>query len=511
MFGAPLKRYEVRVISFLRGVTAAGLALLIFVSCAITPRPTRSVHVGLDNSLGVCADFFAAVDDRVITSRAIDPGDFRVEHFPYLRTNRFLASFAGEISDEAAFSAWVDRMMGLDRQARRFEIANLEDTAYDHEDDINHILNRIRTCGNLLKQADLQDPTGRSSLKESVQVPDDYIELRRWLGLYPLVRIFVSLGVSTWHREARNTFSNLPPAAWRANRYQPHLSPQTLSGDRLLQNVKRDALGIPELTYQDQQQLFRMFAPVWEVRDGGADDRIGRPYWRPDGSLGVDTDEPLTYTLVSFTRFKGRILTQLNYIVWFPARPKKHPFDLFGGLLDGLIYRVTLDESGAPLLYETVHNCGCYYKAYPTDRLIAVENSSYAEPPLVLKAPEMVHTESVMTIAMEAGTHYVEHLYPVARRKMTARPKFPAGSEESYSLAGYDDLRSLQMAKGKRRSMFGQNSIATGSERLERLILWPTGVYSPGAMRQWGRHAVAFAGKRHFDDPFYMDHMFRLK
>ena len=44
--------------------------------------------------------------------------------------------------------------------------------------------------------------------------------------------------------------------------------------------------------------------------------------------------------------------------------------------------------------------------------------------------------------------------------------------------------------------------------RLERFILWPTGVLSSGAMRQWGRHSVAFAGRRHFDDPFFMDRMF---
>jgi len=56
--------------------------------------------------------------------------------------------------------------------------------------------------------------------------------------------------------------------------------------------------------------------------------------------------------------------------------------------------------------------------------------------------------------------------------------------------------------------MFNQDSLASGSERLERLILWPTGVVSPGAMRQWGRHAVAFVGERHFDDPFAVETMF---
>jgi hypothetical protein len=72
----------------------------------------------------------------------------------------------------------------------------------------------------------------------------------------------------------------------------------------------------------------------------------------------------------------------------------------------------------------------------------------------------------------------------------------------------YDRLRSLPLPDGGRRSMFGPDGIVPGSERLERFILWPTGVPSPGAMRQSGRHAVAFVGERHFDDPFALDRMF---
>jgi hypothetical protein len=37
------------------------------------------------------------------------------------------------------------------------------------------------------------------------------------------------------------------------------------------------------------------------------------------------------------------------------------------------------------------------------------------------------------------------------------------------------------------------------------------GVLSPGAMRQYGRHAVAFIGRRHFDDPHYLQEMFVRK
>jgi hypothetical protein len=105
-----------------------------------------------------------------------------------------------------------------------------------------------------------------------------------------------------------------------------------------------------------------------------------------------------------------------------------------------------------------------------------------------------------MTVAMETRTHYVRHLYPADR--------WPHPETMAYYLADYAALRSLPDPKGGRRSMFGPDSLAPGSERLERFILWPTGVVSPGAMRQWGRHAVAFVGERHFDDPDYMDRMF---
>ena len=45
-------------------------------------------------------------------------------------------------------------------------------------------------------------------------------------------------------------------------------------------------------------------------------------------------------------------------------------------------------------------------------------------------------------------------------------------------------------------------------ERLERAFFWPMGIASAGQMRQWGRHATAFVGRRHFDDPGLFDHYF---
>ena len=368
---------------------------------------------------------------------------------------------------------------------------------------------------------------------------DEYNSLRRVLGLYPIARVFVSRGVNQWHAEARERFSTEPSTDWQQPvRYVPVTEPGNRAAHRIIQGVEHDALGIPAYSADDRHTLFREYAPVWEIQTQGDADRIGSPAWNGKGRIGVDTGRPQTYTHLSFTRFGNAIFTQLNYIIWFPSRPRDGAWDIYAGLLDGLNYRVTLDVKGDPILYETIHNCGCYYKAYPTSRLQVREKMDYAEPPLVLKAPEMQPASEMMVVGMAHRTHYVMHLYSVSRKfEDSPRPaagslrrkdenRFPVRSltppqatgnalaiaaqsgAGTYTLADYGELKGLPHVDGKRKSMFDRYGLVPGSERQERFILWPTGVLSPGAMRQWGRHAVAFVGKRHFDDPFYLDKMF---
>jgi hypothetical protein len=58
------------------------------------------------------------------------------------------------------------------------------------------------------------------------------------------------------------------------------------------------------------------------------------------------------------------------------------------------------------------------------------------------------------------------------------------------------------MQRGVRQqSLYGPDGLVAGTGRSERFLLWPMGVPSAGAMRQWGHHATMFVGRRHFDDP----------
>ena len=72
------------------------------------------------------------------------------------------------------------------------------------------------------------------------------------LGIYPLTSLFVYNGVSKWHESAHKSFSNEPPVNWQTIRYVPDQKIDWGSVRQILALTKRDALGIP--VYSPEQQ-----------------------------------------------------------------------------------------------------------------------------------------------------------------------------------------------------------------------------------------------------------------
>jgi len=483
-----------------------GLLLLTgLAGCSHAPQPALSGDSPAAVQVRACNDFFSAFDTAIQNSNVRDAGEFRLEGYPYLRINRFLASFRGDLRGAGPFEAWLARLKDLDRRARQFEIANLSAAERDSLQAHNggaSLDQKVVFCGDLLASVQLASPASRARLLQVARSPDEYSTIKRVAGLYPLPLLFIADGVKKWQRTTRENFSNDAPSQLHGQRYVPPVVTSSATGPgAIAKSVERDALGVPLYSPQQQLALFNLYAPVWEVETRGHFDPIGAPAWDDSGRLWIDTSRPTTFQLVSYTRFSGHILTQLNYIVWFPSRPKKGPLDLLGGRLDGVNYRVTLDADGQPLLYETVHNCGCYLAFYPTPRLAPRAAAGCVEPPLLLQAPPLNAAVERMVISLASGDHQVRHLYSLSRVN--------EGSDKVYAVADYDDLRSLPMGEGGgRKSMFADSGLVAGTERLERWLLWPAGVASPGAMRQWGRHAVAFMGVRQLDDPYLLQDLF---
>ena len=72
-----------------------------------------------------CRQYFTEIDRAIRSASVQDEGSYPIPGFPYLRTDRFLASFADEVEDESRFTAWTERLAQLDRKARAYELANL--------------------------------------------------------------------------------------------------------------------------------------------------------------------------------------------------------------------------------------------------------------------------------------------------------------------------------------------------------------------------------------------------
>lgn len=449
-----------------------------------------------------CRQLYSALDAQVAEAGVGDGLFTPIAGYPYLRIDRFLASDATKPEPGGdGFDVWIERLRRMDLDARRFELWNLPRRGASAPVSVSQ--RSLEDCSALLVKTDLMDTAARRQLLEAAQVFDEYSVAKRVFGLYPFTSLAFNAGVRALHESMRADFSaSLDSLAvdGRLTRYHPppaSTAPTTDAAAALVAAASRDALGMPVLSTADLHDLFDAFAPVYEIDVLGDDDRIGSVVWSGGDRPSVDVVRPAVYRRVSYTRFEDRILVQLNYSVWFPSRPADGDFDLLSGWLDGITLRVTLGGDGRPLIYDSMHNCGCYHLFLPTRRLTSKPPSTaHEEAPLI---PQQVEVEKGRVVLRIAHTsHYLQRLY--------FDSGVPGGRQ--YALADDDSLRSLPLASGGRRSLFAADGLVVGSERGERWLFWPMGIAEPGAMRQWGHHATAFVGIRHFDDPDVIERYF---
>jgi hypothetical protein len=170
--------------------------------------------------------------------------------------------------------------------------------------------------------------------------------------------------------------------------------------------------------------------------------------------------------------------------------------------MDGLVWRVTLDPDGTPLVYDSIHPCGCYHLFFPTAGVAARPREESIDEGLFVPQPVRApRADEVVVLRLESGSHYLQ--------RVTIEPR----SEPARRYALDDDRRLAVLPRpgGGTHSAYGSDGLVPGSERGERLFFWPMGIASAGQMRQWGRHATAFVGRRHFDDPLLLDSYFELR
>ena len=454
-----------------------------------------------------CRQLYQQFDQYLLTRSHRDKNARQLAKFPHLRVNRFLASYSDDNLSDDQFNYWLKRLQVLGNEGYLIELQN----ASEKVDPRDHAFRQadLSRCSNLLVKTDALAIEQRQTILQQAKVDDDYQLWKRVLGLYPITLWPFKIGIATWHNKSKAEFAQHPETLNNFNtelQYQASIKSDPITSyqdiAKILIRSSKNPLHIPYPNRREAAQLFAHFAPVLIIKGRDKSDYVGKPSWQDEDfqDLVIDIQKPTAYRMISHTRFHHENLLQLNYTFWFESRKSRSAFDLLAGHIDGITYRITLAPSGKPLLYDVIHNCGCYYMAFPSPQLtLRQQNNIFQEAILVPKILDQAQIQNHMALTLSSGSHQVQQFFPAPTALQNS---------EYYTLHDYQELSTLKNSFGQSRSVFDTNGLIRGTERGERWFFWPMGIRSPGAMRQLGHHAIAFVGRRHFDDPYLIEENF---
>lgn len=432
-----------------------------------------------------CSARFAAF--HAATAAVRDAQYQRLDDFPGLRSDRVLAALGAAAASPAARRLWLERLAANDRDASAIERGNLPAVRRAELPDSV----QLDACRQQQIARLAADPQRWQQVLAAAQVPSDYRAWARVVGLYPLLRPLYRRAIAAWQREAA---AQQPPDDARWLSY----GLSEVAPGPPVRPIERDVLGLPQATPAQLDALFARHAPQLRIAPRSAADRPGAPRFEPSGRRSFDRRQPTLYRHHGWSRLGQRWHLQLIYQLWFSERPRSGLADIYAGALDGLLWRVTLDERGHALLFDAIHPCGCWHAFFlPADSPLEFRQPAGEEQRQARRLA--LAGSAAATLWLRGGDHAL--LWVDGRRA-----PYPI---HRYRLADLDELRQLEHPVG-RRSLYAPDGLVPGSQRLERWLLWPSGVVSPGAMRQWGRHATAFVGQAQFDDPDLLGRYFSL-
>lgn len=279
----------------------------------------------------------------------------------------------------------------------------------------------------------------------------------------------------------------------------------------------------------DARALLEKFAPVivQETDPAAAYDpavnEIGtpRPHENLDGGkrVFVDTDAPSLFAFTSEATLGGKPHRQLVYTWWFAEHPKlKGGFDPEHGKIEGVTLRMTLDERDRPMIYETIYNCGCYHRAYPTEELEAMAQAEFGPPEegrytsVRREMPRRIDLYVPEAVPGDPGERPV--VFSAAGRHMPLAIGHEAHIGER---AHITDTRQLELRPYERLEeggpdglgIFRADSLVAGADRAETWMLFPTGLYHAGTPRRRGAQLIHF-DQYDWDDPHLLERTLRL-
>ena len=438
-----------------------------------------SVFVGMLKGYKDCRAKYAEMDARIDAAGVRDGSYYRVPGFPYFRTDRYAASYKDEVKGLDDTAGWMRRMREFDQEAREFEYRNLGMS----EQEIGTWRYDLLACGGGLANLEMFEEANLAFLRKQVAPGSEY--RTRAAPLTDAQR----KAIASHDAEVRKRFGgNLPAATASAPLKLWAVKP--VEDMSLIANgygaASPDELGVPALIDSQWRAFAEAHAPALWIETAGTRDQPGMPIVTRDGAFSVDAAQPRMHYQITFTRYAGQPLAQINYFIWFAGR------DGNTGALDSLIWRVTLDAQARPLVYESVNASGrdhLWFAARPLKLRAAGKRAD----DITALFPQAEPVIGPVALRIAAGSHALLRVVPLA----TARAN---GDSNPYALHRYEEVFTLAAAEGKTRSLYDASGLIPGIRDDEQVKLFGDRVATPGALHALGRLPVSATGMAHFDD-----------
>lgn len=466
--------------------------ILFFVligGCAQNVRPPMNMN--MDQPLINCHTALSELNQLAGQHTGTLIGE-KIDHTPWLRSNRLLEHFMDdpELSDVQTL-ALLQRMSSLATEGLTIESGNLPAAllqAWQDRYSIEDTNSYITQCQKALTAASATHLHATKHWLQQLPKDDDYRELARIAGIYPLTALAFHLGVRNEHQHIQSLWKKENHREWIS--YIPKPAPSSPTPVKMT-DIAMDALGLPQLTPSQQQNLLHLHAPNWLIATDDESNRPVHPHWQ-DGQLKTIA-QPSSFNYVTLGRFNHQTTIQLNYMIWFTERPPLKKLDLLAGEHDAIIFRIHMTIEGDTLAYDSIHLCGCWYSLILSkNQPVAPEKGPYTEPLMVFRTD----FNNPVALYLQPNTHLLINVEQFSKTKPEEQREYQQITfQQLYQLPAGDSFRSV----------FDKQGFVTGSERAERWLYWPMGVRNPGALRRPGDHAIRFIGKLHFDDPLILE------
>lgn len=480
-----------------RAVVATTVAVwLVAIGCASAPppKPTLVEMTGFYKELKTCRDRYAEIDAKIDAAGVRDTAFHRVPGFPYLRTDRLTASFRDGIDDFGVLNGWVRRMREFDQEAREFEYQNLGLSPQEAAILRFEFLN----CGRGLAGLELENPDNIALVKQLAVPPDDYSEKARTWGFYALTKPLLRADIAANEAKVRAEFAKPvgellgtgEPLRWQVETVEDRsLIPKSMY------DSYPDEFGLPGFVDSTWRAIAEANAPELLSTTDATRRQLGAPMWTAQG-LDVDTTKPEVNYQIGFTRLGPLNLVQVNYFFWF-----RTPLVSAGAApVDGLVWRVTLDDRLQPLAFESLRASGRDHFWFPAQARLTrkpATSSTGEDQPAFFPQDGIAPAQPLLVLDAASGG---------VRRVSTASDH--AAKARRYVLKRYEDLYTLPLPGGGTRSPFQLDGLIAGTSSETPGWRSASGITHPGSLRHLSHLPLDYIGRRHFDEPFLMESAF---